>query len=194
MRALAGRLGVVPMALYKHVRDKGDLVSGMIDAVVAEYPRPAPGLPWREAVRERVLGARDALLAHPWLRSAIEASPSPTATVLAYQDALVADFIDGGVPVDLTHYAMHALGHRIWGFNPEAFAAAGRPAAALTAEEQESAAAAFPHIAAIAMDAASRNPTAACDEQFEFEFTLDLLLDAFERLNSAGWESRAAAR
>ena len=35
MRNLAATLGVVPMALYKHVADKQDLVTGMIDAVVA---------------------------------------------------------------------------------------------------------------------------------------------------------------
>ena len=29
-----------------------------------------------------------------------------------------------------------------------------------------------------------------CDEQFEFEFALDLLLDSFERLRDQGWTSR----
>jgi len=29
-----------------------------------------------------------------------------------------------------------------------------------------------------------------CDEQFEFEFALDLLLDGFERLRDQGWTSR----
>lgn len=50
----------------------------------------------------------------------------------------------------------------------------------------------YPNILAIAMDASEGDVTAAratCDEQFEFEFTLDLLLDAFERLLAAGWTS-----
>ena len=34
MRALATRMGVVPMALYKHVADKDDLIGGMVDAVL----------------------------------------------------------------------------------------------------------------------------------------------------------------
>jgi hypothetical protein len=29
-----------------------------------------------------------------------------------------------------------------------------------------------------------------CDEQFEFEFALDLLLDGFERLRDQGWTSQ----
>jgi hypothetical protein len=28
-----------------------------------------------------------------------------------------------------------------------------------------------------------------CDDQFEFEFALDLLLDGFERLRQQGWSS-----
>jgi hypothetical protein len=28
-----------------------------------------------------------------------------------------------------------------------------------------------------------------CDEQFEFEFALDFLLDGFERLRQQGWNS-----
>ena len=28
-----------------------------------------------------------------------------------------------------------------------------------------------------------------CDDQFEFEFALDLLLDGFERLHRQGWSS-----
>ena len=36
MRAIAKLLDVVPMALYKHVAGKGDLLDGMIDIVVAE--------------------------------------------------------------------------------------------------------------------------------------------------------------
>ena len=45
----------------------------------------------------------------------------------------------------------------------------------------------------IALDSAGGDLTKVgdgCDEQFEFEFTLDLLLDAFERLQEAEWSSR----
>jgi hypothetical protein len=51
---------------------------------------------------------------------------------------------------------------------------------------------AFPHVVAIAVDAATRNPGGACDEQSEFEFTLDLLLDAFGRLHESGWSSSSS--
>ncbi len=193
MRQLSARLGVVPMALYKHVDDKQDLVAGMIDTVVAGYPAPPDGAPWREAVRARVLVARRATVTHPWMRPAIESATRRTPQVLAYLDALAGHFAAGGFSYDLTHYAMHALGHRVWGFSPEAFSAPPSPDDGPldppSAQQMAEMAAAFPHVVAIAMDAAARNPTGGCDEQHEFEFTLDLLLDAFARLQAAGWVS-----
>jgi len=44
---------------------------------------------------------------------------------------------------------------------------------------------AYPHVVEIALRASHGEPSVvspACDDQFEFEFTLDLLLDGFERL------------
>jgi hypothetical protein len=52
----------------------------------------------------------------------------------------------------------------------------------------------YPHIVAIALDASGGDISAAggsCDEQYEFEFALDLLLDAFERLRQTGWTSKS---
>lgn len=186
MRRLSAELGVVPMALYKHVADKDDLVDAMIDAVVASYPSPG-GAGWKSRVRERVLTAREGLLRHPWLRAAIESRRAPTPTVLAHQNVLAGEFIEGGLTVDLTHYALHALGQRIWGFSPEAFR--GGPTAPPDPARVAELAARVPHVVAIAVDAGARSGTGACDDDAEFEFTLDLLLDAFERLHDSGWES-----
>src|SRR5262252_3405407 len=46
MRNLAGELGVVPMALYKHVADKDELLDGMVDLVFAEIEFSS-GSGWR---------------------------------------------------------------------------------------------------------------------------------------------------
>ena len=51
----------------------------------------------------------------------------------------------------------------------------------------------YPHIVEIAVAATRGDPSAVgpgCDEQFEFEFALDLLLDGFERLRDQGWTSQ----
>src|SRR5512133_1513269 len=66
MRKLAQQLGVVPMALYKHVANKDELLDGMVDVVVGEIDPPLSGTDWKTAIRRRVLSARSALLRHPW--------------------------------------------------------------------------------------------------------------------------------
>ena len=47
MRAVAGELGVVPMALYRHVTDKRDLVDAVLDRAMARVELPAVDSPWR---------------------------------------------------------------------------------------------------------------------------------------------------
>ena len=197
MRRLAQELGVVPMALYKHVANKDELLDGMVDVVLQEIAPADPGPSWQDAVRARVLSARQAVLRHPWARKAIESRTHRTPVVLSYMDSLAGTFIGGGFTADQTHHVMHTLGNRIWGFSPELFDEPADPAApAPTPEQQEAMAAEFaqryPYILEIAV-AATRGDLgrvgAGCDEQFEFEFALDLLLDGFERLRAQGWSS-----
>ena len=65
MRNLAQELGVVPMALYKHVANKEELLGGMVDTIVGEIDQLIPDAPWKSAVRLRVLSARQVLPAAP---------------------------------------------------------------------------------------------------------------------------------
>ncbi len=196
MRNLAARLDVVPMALYKHVTNKSDLLDGMVATLIASYDPPDPALGWKDAVRAQILSARRVLLDHPWARQVIETRTTRTPQVLGYMNRLSGTFIEGGFTPDLTHHVMHALGHRIWGFSPEAFDDPDslQPPPDLAAREAmvQAVQQTYPYIAMIALDAVGGDLSkvgAACDEQFEFEFTLDLLLDAFERLQEAGWRS-----
>lgn len=187
MRRLAQELGVVPMALYKHVAHKEQLLDGMVDAVLAEIDPVGEGGAWRAVVRARVLSARAALLRHPWAARVIETRPAPTVAVLAYLDAMAGAFRAGGLSVDLTHHVMHAMGSRLLGFSQELFEAGGGDA-----PPPDGFAAAFPWLAELAgagHDGASA-VGGGCDHQAEFEFALDLLLDGFERLHVAGWTAR----
>src|SRR5580693_3410179 len=52
MRGLATRLGVVPGALYRHVRSKEQLCDLAVDGVLAEIgTRTSPALGWAERVK-----------------------------------------------------------------------------------------------------------------------------------------------
>lgn len=256
MRSLATELGVVPMALYKHVANKEDLLSGMVDSLLDELgsrsgleaesgsgftspsdadselesgpePEPssasasasAPGaladpshatsgtnLPtqqgmdragWRHDVRARILDARALILRHPWLRRVIETRTTRTEAVLRHMESLVSAMLAGGLSPELAHHGMHALGHHIWGFNPEAFD--GPDALPLPTDLDERTAevarltASYPGIAAIAGAATSGDDTrldSDCDEEFEFTFGLDLLLDGLARRAAADRNER----
>jgi AcrR family transcriptional regulator len=51
MRRLAHEFGVVPMALYKHVANKDEMLDGMVDVVVGEIDPPLVGADWKSAIR-----------------------------------------------------------------------------------------------------------------------------------------------
>jgi AcrR family transcriptional regulator len=192
MRSLARELGVVPMALYKHVADKEELLDGMVDVIVGEIEPPAAGAGWKRAVRERILSARRALLRHAWAREAIESRVAKSPVVLAYLDSLVGLFRAGGLSIDLVHHAMHAVGSRIWGFTQELFPDAGNADPAALAASALELGERFPHLAELAAAVAHDGASVVgggCDDQFEFELALDLLLDGVERLHRQGWRS-----
>jgi AcrR family transcriptional regulator len=184
MRNLAQELGVVPMALYRHVANKEQLLDGMVDVVVGEIDPPTGGA-WRSAVRQRILSARRALLRHPWASRVIESRTTPTPVVLDYIESMIGMFRAGGFSVDLTHHVMHSLGSRMWGFTQELFDDSPSLEPDMRAAMLHELAGRYPHIAEIATAWAHDEESVVgqgCDDQFEFEFALDLLLDGFERL------------
>lgn len=218
MRRLAQELGVVPMALYKHVANKEELLDGMVEVVFAGIEGQAPGSDWKSAVRGRILGARAALLTHTWAAQVIRSRTSPTPAVLAYLDSVIGMFRAGGFSTDLTHHVMHALGSRVLGFTEELFDDPATTSASTSvntsttmsttmsttpqddpAQDDPAQAAAYeamarryPHVTELARAVAHDRRSVVgqgCDDRFEFEFALDLLLDGFERLHGQGWTS-----
>jgi len=185
MRTLARELGVVPMALYKHVANKDAMLAGMLDTVVDGIELPAPDADWKTAVRDRILSARRALLRHPWAYQVLETSGAPTPAVVTYMDGMIGLFRAGGFSMDLTHHAMHALGSRLLGYTQEMMNDTAEMDPETEAAMYAAMAETHPNIAELIRtvthdDASVVGP--GCDDQFEFEFALDLLLDGLERV------------
>jgi AcrR family transcriptional regulator len=190
MRRIATELGVVPMALYKHVGSKDELLDGMIDVVVGEIDPPIEGADWTTTMRERILSARRALLRHPWASSVLESRGEPTPTVIAYMDSMMGVFLAGGFSVDLLHHAMHVMGSRILGFSQELYDDTSSMPEEEAAEMWAQMADAYPNIAKLVPVAMGSHDEGGavvgggCDDQFEFEFALDLILEGLERLRA----------
>ncbi|MCA1821358.1 MAG: TetR/AcrR family transcriptional regulator, partial [Pseudonocardia sp.] len=66
MRTLAARLGVVPGALYRHVRSKEQLQDLVVDGVLAEVDcNVNSALPWTEQIKALAHRLRKVLEDHP---------------------------------------------------------------------------------------------------------------------------------
>ena len=188
MRRLAQELGVDPMSIYNHVANKDDLLSGMVDLVVAEIDLPpADGGGWKATLRARVLAARATMLRHPWARQVLESRSDSSPAIMRYYEETAGIFRRGGVSVDLMHHALHTLGSRLLGFTQELFDDTNDEpeVVALMAHRM---AGEFPNLSELMLQISHDEATvvgSGCDDRFEFEFALDLILDGIERLHDA---------
>lgn len=76
MRRLGERLGVVPMALYRHVKHKDDLLDGLLDLAVSLVPLPDASLDWRDGLATLARSVRATMLAHPGVAAPLVTRPS----------------------------------------------------------------------------------------------------------------------
>jgi Tetracyclin repressor-like, C-terminal domain len=104
-----------------------------------------------------------------------------------YFDSMIGLFREAGFSTDVTHHAMHALGSRALGFTQELWddkqVPAGREELAILIQQT---AAEYPNTSAMLKEITHDADTTLgwCDDQVEFEFALDLILDGLERLRN----------
>jgi AcrR family transcriptional regulator len=193
MRRLAEVVGAEAMSLYYHVSNKEALLDGIAEVIVREIndvverlDMPSKGPDWKKAVRQRILSAREVLLRHPWAPGVFESRTASNPAVLQYHDGLIGLMRDGGFSNDLVHHALHALGSRALGFSQELFVpGTGTGTAEEATAGLESIADQLPNLVGMVMEVAHDDPDSTlgwCDDQFEFEFGLDLILDGLDRM------------
>ena len=107
-------------------------------------------------------------------------------------EAVTGILLDGGFTVDLAHHAMHVLGSRVLGFSQDLYDDAGVPDPEMAAAWAAQLASVYPNIGALAMTASHEDGIGGCDDDYEFAFGLDLILDGLERrrVTAAGWRAR----
>ena len=187
MRRIGVALGAEAMSLYYHVANKAALLDGIVELVMTEINDAVdqidlPAADWKQAMRRRILSARDVILRHPWAPRLFETRTSPA--VVVYHDRLVGLMHAGGLSYDLAHHALHALGSRALGFSQELFdpsAGAGAVSDRMLADLADQ----LPNLVGMLSEVAHDDPDSTlgwCDDQAEFEFSLDLILDGLDRL------------
>jgi AcrR family transcriptional regulator len=189
IRRLAEQLGVEPMSLYYHVPNKEAILDGIVELVFGEIEESAGGFgvpsadaAWQASLRARILAARRVMLRHPWAPGVMDTRNGLGITTARYVDSIVGTLRSGGLSYDLIHHAMHALGSRMYGFSQELGEEGGDSS---DSDALAQMAELVPHLAAMLSVVAHDDPDSTlgwCDDQFEFEFGLDLLLDGLERV------------
>jgi len=193
MRNLAQEVGVEAMSLYYHVANKEAVLDGVVDVILDEVEEvlgnvdgPPAEEDWKGAMRTRILSAREVLLRHPWAPAVIESRSAISPAIARYFDAVLGLLRGGGFSYDLAHHAMHALGSRALGFTQELFEPDDHDAGADDASNMlEQMADQFPYLVGMMMEVAHDDPNSTlgwCDDQFEFEFGLDLILNGLDGL------------
>jgi len=99
MRALATRLGVVPGALYRHVRNKEQLHDLVLDGVLAEVNcQVDPRLAWTERVKVLTHRLRTVLENHPGIAALLKTRDPLGPHSLALAEAFLAALHQAGLP------------------------------------------------------------------------------------------------
>jgi AcrR family transcriptional regulator len=96
MGAVATRLKVTPMALYRHVANKADLLDGIAELLLTEFPPPPAG-PWAD----RLTGLADAIRAsaqrHPSVFPLLLQRPATTPRARRARDSVYSALKEAGV-------------------------------------------------------------------------------------------------
>ena len=196
MRTLSQELGVVPMALYKHVANKQELLEGMVDLVWSEVTEPDAAGGWKQGMRNRAVSLRDALTRHRWAVGRMEAAGRPGPENLRQHNAMLGCLRQSGFSFRTTVHVTSLLDAYVYGFalqqktlsfeTPEESAAAA--AATRNAESAEDAAR-YPYLLEVVGELAKEG----YDYDAEFAVGLDVLLDGVEVLRGS-WRSSPGPR
>lgn len=180
MRRLAGGLGYEVMSLYNHIMNKDELLSLMVDAVVAEVGTADPSGSPLEAVRAIAVATRGALGRHPWAaRLWLQHLPGPERTRL--MDDLLRLLDHSGLSAELAHHGFHAVTNHVLGYTlQEIGMTTGHDDLEATAEKYLAgiSTATYPHMAAHVRQHLDGNTASS------FELVLDLILDGLVRLDT----------
>jgi AcrR family transcriptional regulator len=183
MRKLAQELGVEAMSLYRHVRNKGEIVDGIVDLVFGEIGLPSPGVDWKTAMRQRAISAREVLARHPWAIGLMESRSTPGPATLQHHDAVIGCLRQAGFSIAMAAHAYSVLDSYLYGF---ALQQASLPfnTSAEAVEVADSiwrqfATDAYPYLTELTVQHVLQP---GYDYADEFEFGLDLILDGLERV------------
>lgn len=116
MRDLGVKLGAATMSVYRHFRNKAELLDALMDQIVVGYAPSGPQQEWRLEARALSLKVRAAILAHPELAERIGREFRRSDTSLRVNTQIIDRLRGGGVPEAWLALAYWALSSYTTGF------------------------------------------------------------------------------
>lgn len=186
MRKLGQEVGVEAMSLYNHVRNKEDILNGMVDVVFSEIDLPSNGADWFNEMRQRAISARQALKRHPWAIGLMESRVQPGPATLRHHDSVLRNLRESGFSIEMAAHAYSVLDSYIYGFTLNElslpFDSSEEVAEVAGNILRESSAGDYPYLTEMAID---RVMKAGYDYGDEFEFGLNLILDGLKKVQDS---------
>lgn len=97
MRRVALELHSSPMAIYRHVRDRDELLIALLDALADELPRPQFDAAPRARLAQACVAMHDGLGQHPWVVDVLAAGDLIAPSILWLMEEIVGSFIACGL-------------------------------------------------------------------------------------------------
>ncbi len=98
MQGVARSLGgVTPMALYRHVANKADLLDGLVELLLTDVPLPPETMAWRERLRWMAQAIRGTAQRHPAVFALLLQRPAATTGALTVRDAVYRALREAGI-------------------------------------------------------------------------------------------------
>jgi AcrR family transcriptional regulator len=180
VRRIGSELGADPTAIYRHFRDKDELVVELADRAFASLPEPDPALPWQERLRRMLRAALELYRENPDFAIQLSHQPDDTPGLQRIAEAVLGTLAEAGLgPREravvhqlITNYAVGSglfisqMALDDWG--PETMPAVRRAYAALPPSE-------YPHCVESA-------PYLFPDLDDVYDLGVDMLIAAIEKL------------
>jgi AcrR family transcriptional regulator len=188
MRALAQRLGVQAMSLYNHIADKADLRDGIVDLALADVEAPEPGSDWRAQLRRGAFSMYDAFRRHPWAAREMMFTRVVSPARVRWMEGMLATLRHAGCSANLAHHFYHAFdahttGFALWQAN---FPFSGTDIAERGRAFVREIGDAYPYL----LEHVHQHLAPEPDQQDEFEFGLELIIEGVERLREGAPPAR----
>ena len=150
--------------------------------VVGRIEIPTAEEPWKQAMQQRAMSARDVLRQHSWAIGLLEARGLMGSAALRYTEAILGNLRSAGFSLDDAAHAFWLLDSYVYGhvIQETSLAAAGPAEDGAVAKEsaaEQVTRTDYPNL----VELGERARTSGYSVDREFAYGLDLILDALER-------------